>query len=312
MKKGKKIIKENPRFGMVSLSAPDAVWNPDVYQKGKRALEERGIEIVENETVHTKYFYLANEPQVIADNLHKMFMRKDLDAIMCAGGGINMNKILPFIDFGLLRKNPKPFIGISNIVVLMVAMLKRNIVSFHGPSIWNYGLPNTPTEYTHNNLIQALGGYIGKLPAVTDWKVFNSGEAEGELMGGNIASLATVVGSRYCPVELFRDKILILEDIGEDFGELDSMLTLMDLLGVFQKIKGVIIGKLKDCSAPQNVEMDVRDFIKLVFSKYDFPIIYDCDFGHVPDNLCLPFGCRARMIAKEKPELILLEAGVEE
>lgn len=310
--KGKRIKSDCPTLGIVGLSAPDAVWFPDFYRKGIDELQQRGVKIVEGRTIHTAYFYLAERPEVVADGLHEMFLSEEVEAIMCAGGGIYMNKVLPFIDFELLYNNPKPFIGISNIVVLMVAMLQHNIVSFHGPfSIWSYGLKGTPTNFTHRNWLNILKGYQGRLPSVSQWKVFRQGEAQGALIGGNITSLGTVVGTPFCPPELFNEKLLILEEIEEDFGRLDSILTHMDLLGVFERINGVIIGKLQECSAPEKVDMVVEDFIDLIFGQYDFPVIYDCDFGHIPDNLCLPLGCRAKMVAqKEDPEIILLESGV--
>lgn len=309
--KGKKITTDNPVLGVVGISAPDAVWYPDFYAKGKKELEKRGIKIVEGDTVKTDYFYLAEKPQIIAEGLHEMFSRQDIDAIMCAGGGMNMNKVLPFLDFDLISKNFKPFIGISNIVVLMTAMLQYNMVSFHGPFVvWSYGLDNTPTDYTHRNWIKALQGYTGELSSVSQWKVFHSGETEGGLIGGNITSLGTIIGTKYCPVELFKGKILILEDIDEKFNVLDSVLTNMDLLGIFKQINGVIVGKLNDCVAPEYVDMKITNFLEMVFGQYDFPVIYDCDFGHVPDNLCLPIGCRVKMIAQEEPKIILLEPGV--
>lgn len=313
MKKGKRITTDKPKIGIVGLSAPDAVWYPNLYQNGKKELEKRGIKILEGTTVHTSYQYMSQKPKIIAQAFHEMLLREDIDAIMCAGGGVNMNKVLPFLDFGLMYDNLKPFIGISNIVGLMVAMLQYEMVTFHGPfSIWSYGLPDTPTEYTHKNWIDILQGYTGKLPAISRWKCYRKGKAEGELIGGNIWTLGTVIGTKYCPPELFDGKILILEDIGKTFDRLDAIITQMEILGVFKRLRGVIFGKLNDCKPPEHVDMGIKDFLETVFGQYNFPIIYDCDFGHVPDNLCLPLGCKVKMIAqKEESEIILLETGVE-
>lgn len=312
MKKGMRIKSDNPTVGIVGLSAPEAFWFPEFYEKGKKEIENRGLTVVEGSTVHSHYFYMSGEPEKIALGLHEMFLRKDVDMIMCAGGGLTMNKVLPYIDFELLANNFKPFVGVSNIVVLMAAMLQNNMVTFHGPfSIWSYGTEGTPTDYTHNNMMRILKGYKGELTGISEWKTFHRGESKGVLIGGNITSLDSVVGTRFCPVELFDGKILMLEDIGETFDELDAVLTHMELLGIFDRISGVIIGKMTDCNAPENVEMNEVDFLNLVFGKYKFPIIYDCDFGHVPNNLCLPIGCKAHIKAKEKPEIILLESGVD-
>lgn len=311
MEKGKKVPKENITMGMVVLSAPEAVWNPEFYNAGISNLKKRGIDVVEGKTVHTSHFYMAEDPKVIAEGFHEMFLRDDVDAIMCAGGGVCVNKILPFLDFDLIRQNLKPFIGVSNIVAVMTAMLQNEMVSFHGPfGIWTYGLPNTPTAYTHNNLINILRGYTGPLPALTDWKCYRPGTSEGKLVGGNLWTLGTILGTKYCSPDLFDDKILLIEDIGKTFDRLDAVITQMDLLGMLDKLKGVVVGKLASCSSPENVKMEVTDLFDMVFGEYDFPVIYDCDFGHIPDNLCLPIGCRTKMIAKNKPELILLESGV--
>lgn len=311
MKKGQRIKSQNPTIGIVMISAPEAIWHPDLYAKGKDQLEKRGVQIVEGDTVHSEYFYLAAKPEEIAESLHRMFLRNDIEAIMCAGGGTCINKVLPFLDFSLIRGNYKPFIGISNIVSMMVPMLNEGIVSFHGPfSIWSYGLPDTPTDFTHRNWIEILSGYTGKLPAVTKWKTFRSGTAEGQLIGGNIWSLSLVMGTKFCPASLFNGKILIIEDIGKTYDRLDAILTQMKLLGVFESLKGVIIGKLPGCNPPEKAKMEKEDFISLVFGEYNFPVIYDCDFGHIPDNLCLPLGCKVLLEANDTPEITLLEPGV--
>lgn len=311
MKRGKKITSTNPTFGIVGLSAAESLWSPDVYQKGKKALEDRGIKVIEGSTLHSSYRYLAEKPENIAKSLHEMFLHTDVDAVMCAGGGICMNKVLPYVDFSLLKENWKPFIGISNIVVLMAALLQNGMASFHGPfCMWNYGVDGTPTVFTHENVIKMLGGSVGKLPSISRWQSFCDGVAEGVLMGGNISSLGTVIGTSYCPVSLFDDKILILEDIAEKYDRLDSIITHMDLMGVFKRVKGVVIGKLEECVPPENVNMSVTDLLDMVFGKYEFPVIYDCDFGHVSNNLCLPVGSKVRITAKYNPEIEVLEAGV--
>ena len=308
MKKGRRIVIDKPVVGIVGLSAPDAFWHPDFYATGKSELEKRGIRIIEGRTVHTHRFYMAEDLEVIADGFHKMVLRKDIDVIMCAGGGTCVNKILPFLDFDLMKENWKPFIGISNIVALMTAMLQNGMVSFHGPfSIWSYGLPGTPTEYTHNNWINILKGYTGKLPAASEWKVYREGQAEGQLIGGNIWTMGTVAGTKYCPPNLFDGKILILEDIEKTYDRLDATLTHMKLLGAFENLRGVIIGKLTDCKPPEKVQMSIEDFLGEVFDDYNFPIIYDCDFGHVPDNLCLPIGCKLKwLLIKNNQSLFYL------
>ncbi|MEK7518358.1 MAG: LD-carboxypeptidase, partial [Patescibacteria group bacterium] len=103
MKKGHRITSSSPTIGVVVISAPEAVWNPEIYQRGIEQLKKRGISVVEGETVHSEYFYLAERPEKIAEGLHKMFLRDDIEAIMCAGGGTCINKVLPFIDFSLIR-----------------------------------------------------------------------------------------------------------------------------------------------------------------------------------------------------------------
>lgn len=313
MKKGRRITVNKPTLGLVQLSAPEAFWYPDRYEKAKSELRRRGIQIVEGETVRAHRFYMAERPQIVTADFYKMLLRKDVDAIMCVGGGSCANKLLPFLDFDLMRENWKPFIGMCNMVALMLPALLHGMVSLHSPySIWGYGLPGTPTEYTHNNLINILKGYTGKLPAASQWKVYREGQSSGRLIGGHIRTMGTIVGTKYCPPELFDGKILIIEELNRAYQALDAMLTHMRLLGAFEKLCGVIVGKLVNCDPPEKDQMDIEDFLEEVFRGYDFPIIYNCDVGHVPENLCLPLGCELKMIAdKKKPELILLEPGVE-
>lgn len=314
MIKGLEIHSANPTVGLVTVSAPEAHWNPDVYESGKKALTERGIKIVESATNLTRYLYLAEKPEIIAETLHKMFCNPEVDFIMCTGGGNCMNKIIPYLDMQLIREHYKPFVGISDITALLLALLNENVVSFHGPFVlWNYGVENTPTKYTHENMLNVLSGFKGELPHASSWNVFRSGSATGKLIGGNISTISNVIGTKYCPVELFRDKILFIEDVAEVFPALDSKLTHMGLLGVFDIIKGILIGKMPECEPPEeSPDISFEDFLELTFSGMEFPIVYNCDFGHVSDNLCLPLGCSITLNADEKSEPIVFlnEKGV--
>lgn len=315
MIKGKNINTAKPTIGVIAISAPEAKWNPDVYERGKKALIERGCNVIESDTIFTNYLYLAEKPETIASSLKQLFADTRIDAIMCVGGGNCMNKIVPFIDFDFIKLNYKPFIGISDITAFILALLNKGIVSFHGPFVlWNYGVDGTPTDYTHSNLINILNGYTGELKANSEWKVFQNGTASGKIIGGNISTISNIVGSPYCPIELFDESILFIEDIGEGYAALDSKLTHLKLLGVFDRIKGVVFGKLPECTPPEEApDISVTDFIGLVFDGYDFPIIYDCDFGHVEDNLCLPLGCNVTLEADKNaaPKIFLNEKGVE-
>jgi len=312
MIKARKIQSSVPTFGIVSLSAPDAKFHPELLEVGIDALQKRGIRVVEGNMLHSDYFYLSGKPKLIADSLHEMFVSNEIDVIMCAGGGTVINKVLPYIDFQLISKNPKPLIGTSNITALLIAMMVNGIVSFHSSNVmWSYGLPERPTEFTHKNLMGVINGYVGDLPHASPWQVYRGGCVEGELIGGNLWTIETIIGSQFCPSEIFRKKILFFEEIGETFDKIDAMITHMDSLGIFQSISGVVIGKLEECTPPENVKMDLIDLLDLTFGQYDFPVIYDCDFGHVADNLCLPLGVKAVLKAsKNGSTLKLLESGV--
>jgi muramoyltetrapeptide carboxypeptidase len=244
-----------------------------------------------------------------------MFADERVDAIMCVGGGNCMNKIVPYIDFNFIKNHYKPFVGISDITAFLLALLNKGVVSFHGPFVlWNYGVDGTPTDYTHNNLISILNGYVGELKGNSEWKIFRNGKATGKIIGGNISTISNIVGTPYCPVELFDNSILFIEDIGEGYASLDSKLTHLKLLGIFDRIKGVVFGKLPECVPPEEAsEINEIDFFSLVFDGYQFPIVFDCDFGHVDDNLCLPFGCSVTIEAVNytKPRIILNERGVD-
>lgn len=314
MIKGKNIDTTKPTIGITAISAPEAKWNPNVYARGKKALLERGCNVIESDTVFTNYHYLAERPEKIASSLEQLFADTRVNAVMCVGGGNCMNKILPFIDFDFIKLHYKPFIGISDITAFLLALLSEGIVPFHGPFVlWNYGVDGTPTDYTHKNLIDILNGYTGELTAKSEWRVFQSGVTSGKIIGGNISTISNIIGSSYCPVELFDESILFIEDIGEGYPALDAKLTHLKLLGIFERINGVVFGKLPECTPPEeDPTITIKDFFSLVFNGFDFPIIYDCDFGHVEDNLCLPLGCKVTLEAYKNtlPRIFLNEEGV--
>lgn len=314
MVKGKNIKGKEPTIGVVAISAPEAKWNRDVYEAGKNALLARGCRVVEGDTIFTNYLYLAAKSDKIANSIKEMFANDEVDMVMCVGGGNCMNKVIPYIDFEFIKRHYKPFIGISDITAFLLALLNEGVVSFHGPFVlWNYGVEGTPTDYTHGNLLNVLNGYTGELPANSEWKIYRHGNMSGKIIGGNISTISNLVGTPYCPVDLFDDSILFIEDIGEPYASLDSKLTHLRILGVFDKIKGVVFGKMPECEPPEeDPDIEITDFFSLVFDGYQFPIVYDCDFGHVDNNLCLPFGCNVTVEAADgqAPRIILNESGV--
>jgi muramoyltetrapeptide carboxypeptidase len=278
-------LPKNGTIGIVNVGAPEPVEFSDRFNAGLARLKEMGFSVVEADHIRRADGYASAAPAKVAADFNAMWADKSVDAILCAGGGITANALLPYLDFELFSEVPKILVGASNPTVLLNAITAvSSVATFHGPSVvWDFGDPDQPSA-TRDSFSAILINGDQKLGVAP--KVLRSGSATGPLFGGNLTSLLHLAGTRWMPQ--FDSAILIWEDIGEDTAHLASKLTHLAELGVLDRLAAMIVGELVDCAPSAGI--DAEAMVLDICAKFAFPIVFGLPFGHTPLKVILPLG----------------------
>jgi muramoyltetrapeptide carboxypeptidase len=298
-------LKSGDTIGIVSPSNPIIDDVRDQFQRGVKTLESMGFRVVVGNHVFSTTLGYAADPREKADDINSMFADPAIHAIICSQGGASSNACLPYLDWELIRHNPKIFLGISDITVLLNAIHhKTGLITFHGDDItWGFGrevAPYTQQEFT----ARLMRGTIGLIPASRERQTIRGGSAEGKLLGGNADCLQKIIGTPYFPD--FTDAILFVETYGGSPAHMDCLFRQYEQMGIFQQIRGAVVGYIDIWDDPALPQEEV---LRRVTAAYDFPILKAPDFGHNCPNAVLPVGVRVRIDA-DRGEIELLEAFV--
>jgi muramoyltetrapeptide carboxypeptidase len=244
-----------------------------------------------------------------------MFSDPGIAGIFCIRGGYGSAQMLEGLDYELIRRNPKVFLGYSDITALHTAIGKKTgLVTFHGPVSLSH-----LTEWSQAHLKRAIfeTGPIGAvknppeanpLRAGHTMRTVRGGSANGVLTGGNLTLLTTTMGTPY-EVET-AGKILLMEDIGEDIYRIDRMFTQMKLAGKLKAAAGIVVGECKDCPPPgHDSAYSLGEVIDYLLGDLGIPVLYGLSFGHTIDQVTLPMGVMATLDA-DKQTLTVEGAGV--
>jgi len=304
---------------ILGIIAPaSAPPDPKAVDRAIAVLEKLGYKTKLAPNAHKRLGYLAGNDRDRASDLMRMFTDKKVDAILCVRGGYGTARLLPLLDYKLIRANPKIFVGYSDITSLHCAFLaKAGLISFHGPMLNSeFALSNLP-DFTVQSFLQCLASQKTPANIATGYqektvKILHRGIARGQLIGGNLALLCTVIGTPWQPS--FKNAILFLEDVGEAPYRWDRMLTYLSNCGLLQQVAGIAIGINADCEDPQartakEYRQTLVEVLKERLLLLKIPIVTGLPFGHVLHNATLPVGVRAELDAN-RGELRLLESGV--
>jgi muramoyltetrapeptide carboxypeptidase len=254
---------------------------------------ERGISILSSMGFHTVFpkelmnaeGYLAAPDSIRADHIHRYFSDKTIKAILCARGGYGSMRILPMLDFDLIGKNPKIFMGFSDITVLLAAFYKKcGLVTFHGPMAST--LPSSDS-LSRDSFLNTLTSSVHSPLSLAECSVIYEGKASGSLIGGNLTNLCHLMGTPYQPDS--RGHILLIEERGEALYRIDRMFTHLRLAGFLEGIRGMILGAFEGCGEYEAVTEIADD----ICGGLGIPIIAGFGSGHGKRNLTLPMGLPA-------------------
>ena len=293
-------LKKGDTIGLISPAS--RLPRMDMYDDIIKQVKKLGYGVKVGQHARDTYGYLAGRDKYRAEDLNKMFADNSVDAIMPFRGGWGCNRILHLIDFDVIRENPKILVGFSDITSLLLAIYaKTGLVTFHGPvgkSEW--------TDYTTSQFRNALRYQQSRTlkspdndicAGCSDVTVITPGKAKGRLIGGNLSVLTAMMGSKYLPD--WKNKILFLEDVGEDIYRIDRMLTQLKLNGVLDQISGFVFGQCVNCQKANSYSLTLQEVFEDHIKPLGIPAFSGAMFGHLDTMLTLPVGTSATLDAEQ-------------
>jgi muramoyltetrapeptide carboxypeptidase len=296
----------------VAIVAPASSFVRDEFDKGVAEIRRLGFEPVFEESVFAQHGgYLSGEGKVRAEAFLAAWRDPSVRALIAVRGGYGSVHLLPFLAKEDLRQTPKAFIGYSDLTTVLTYLTGRcGIVSFHGPML-DRRLSRGIDAYDRDSFIGSLtrAEPLGELPA-PQLETFKKGEASGPLTGGTLAQLVASLGTPYA-FDPPGGHILFLEDVGERPFRLDRMVTQLQLAGIVERASAIVLGDFVDCDEPGGA-VAAKTVLAGLLKDFDGPVVHGFPSGHTRGPLVtLPFGVRARVIAKGNPRVVIEEAGVE-
>ena len=284
--------------GVISPAFPSS---EEKLAQGKGLLEDEGFQVTLLPNATKQYGYLAGtDDQRLAD-LHAAFEDPSIDAILCARGGYGCMRLLPNIDWSLIRRNPKPFIGFSDVTALLIPLWqKAGVKGFYGPMLTSNLVNGEP--YSWNCLKTLLTGHYElpyAIPNQDPYHCINPGIAKGRLIGGNLSLLAGLCGTPYQPQT--SGCILFIEDWKESFYSLDRQFQQLKMAGLFDGITGLLLCDFSETDwggSGGEASFDIVELFRRLTHDLNIPVGYGFSVGHGEQTATLPIGVMAEFHAK--------------
>jgi muramoyltetrapeptide carboxypeptidase len=276
----------------IGIIAPAGHFDRKKFDKGIVVLKAMGFRIIVPDDLLKKKGYLAGPDIHRASLVNRCFSDSEIKAVICARGGFGSMRILPLLDYELIKKNPKIFVGFSDISALLSAFYtKCGMVTFHGPLVTTLG---DASQKTKEAMVSAFSSGT-RLEMKPEMGItIKRGLVSAPVSGGNLTTLCHLVGTPFKPE--FKGHILFLEDKGEAGYRIDRMLTQMKLAGCFDGIAGLALGSFEDCGETD----ELFGIVDSIFKEYNIPILAGFEAGHGKNNITIPMGIKAVLDADKK------------
>lgn len=285
---------------LIAVLSPAGSVTEDQMKAGIQMIIDRGYEPVLSKHLYTTfndgYNYAGTEKQR-SEEFNWAMNAKEFSAVWTSRGGYGCQHLLSKATLKGFKKHPKWFIGYSDNTVIQSYLLKHGFASLHAQTLKTSSFGVSKESY--DLVFDVLKGK--KLSYTFQSHPYNEfGKAKGELIGGNLALIYALLGTKYSFD--FTDKILFIEEIGENYYALDRMLMSLEMAGVFKKIKGIIVGGMTNMGKEglnQNYEASFDEFANQIIRKrlknYNFPKVFAFPNGHIYDNRPLIIGATVKL-----------------
>ncbi|HLC83512.1 MAG TPA: LD-carboxypeptidase [Bacteroidia bacterium] len=282
----------------IAISSPaGAVWDDAQVEKFVSILENSGFQVKRGQTLKERYGYFAGTDEFRASEISNFFLDKNVNAIFCMKGGWGCARILDKLNFEMIKNNPKIIMGFSDITSLLIAInSKTGLATYHGP-VGNSGWNDFTVKYVKEVLVdKKIVSYAYPEDDSDKHYTINEGKAKGILVGGNLTVLANMIGSEYLPD--WKNKILFLEETGEEPYRVDRMLTQLKLAGVLNNISGFVFGKCVKCEAEEPEKaFTLKEVLEQHIKPLGIPAFYGAMIGHIVNKYTMPIGIEAEIDA---------------
>ncbi len=290
-----KHLKKGDLIGLISpASTPD---NLEKINEAVKYFERLGYRVMVGKNVGKVRGYLAGTDEQRLEDFHSMFLNKEVKAIFCVRGGYGSIRFLDKINFSTIRKNPKIFVGYSDITALQLAIFhKVGLITFAGPmaAVDFSGEVDPFTEENFWKMVtfpKPFGKF--KNPQGERISCLTKGYAKGRLLGGNLSLVCSLLGTPYLPK--FDKAVLFLEEVEEKPYRIDRFFAQMKLAKIFDKVSGIVLCNFTDCEEtdPKKKSLSLNDVVSDYFSNLSIPVAYNLIHGHIKSKNTIPIGAMA-------------------
>lgn len=307
-----KRLKKGDTIGLIT---PAAGVTKEQLDSTIKKLEKLGYKTYHTKRIFAEYGYFAGSDKERAKDVMHMFTNNNVDAILSVRGGYGTSRIVDLLDFDKIQKNPKLFMGYSDITLLHIAIYqKTGLITYHSP----LGV-STFNEFSIKSLMNVIANPLSQYefkymrePNTEDNPEFdlytiNRGQAEGILIGGNLSLLVSMIGTEHEPD--FSNKIVFIEEIEEKTYKIDKMLVQLINGSNFKDAAGIVMGVFSDCNINDKPTLTLKEAITGLIKPLKIPASYGLSFGHISTKITIPVGINAEFNAT-KNTLKLLEKTV--
>lgn len=279
-----KSLQKGDTIGLIAPSSPPQQGR---LEAGTQYLMNLGFNVKVGNHLYEADRFLAGSDENRAADFMEFMTDPEIRAIIAIAGGYGSQRILPLLDFDLIKKNPKIITGFSDTTALQLGLLKMaGLVSYTGFTFRDVDKPEVD-PLLQKTFIYSL---TGKSITITEGVAVNEGIVQAPLIGGNLECLIALMSTPYQPD--FRNAILLIEDVFSEPFQTDSRLSQLQLAGIFDQVSGVIFGTFEGCIARHNPGRDgtIHDVINEWSQKIKVPTIKEFPYGHIDRRCMLPIG----------------------
>lgn len=302
-----KHLKKGDTIGIIAPSSPISEEKRKDMNHSKELIEKAGFKIKFSKNCFSNDLGYSATAKKKAEDINEMFKDHKIKAIFCATGGANANMTFEFLDYNLIKENPKIFCGFSDSTSLLnIIYQKTGLVTFHGPTF--KALTSWQTDYAYKEVMDKFLERKTRLARSGDeFVTIKKGKETGELVGGNLSIISKLVAGKYA-ID-FKGKILFMEELGyeSDPEMVSGNLYYLKQNGVFHQIKGIWVGNYEHES---NIPIE-KILLDVLEEECNFPIIKSNNFGHTDRKNIIPIGTKAKIDTNEIEKIVLLEDCVE-
>jgi muramoyltetrapeptide carboxypeptidase len=303
------VLRKGDTVGLVSPASPP--FEPGDIEFTTRWLSKLGLKYKLGKHIFARWNDFAGTDEQRLEDFHNLWADSEVKAVMPIRGGNGAARLLPYLDFELIAREPKIIIGFSDITALLIAISqKTGLVTFHGPTAGNF----YRSSYSHHNFVKALTsskpiGLVTDPEPSSPWKpeypptrlIISQGKAEGRLTGGCLTLIRQLMGS---PFEIeTAGKIVLIEDVQEEPHSIDRVLSQLMLAGKLKDAAGIIVGDCVKCRPgdsgrnPIYQSLSVEHVLKDRLGRLGIPVVYGMRLGHGSEQFTFPLGVMASLEA---------------